>query len=82
MISLLEIAFKRGDRAIRTRGSVFMVFPYLDHDLSGILENRDIKLTVPQIKCYMLQLLQATDYLHKNRILHRDMKSIYSNKSF
>jgi len=42
-----------------------MVTPYMHHDLSGLLENPDVTLTEPQIKCYMLQLLQGTKYLHQ-----------------
>jgi serine/threonine-protein kinase BUR1 len=51
-----------------------MVFPYLDHDLAGLLENPQVKFTPPQIKAYIQQLLQGTRYLHHRKILHRDMK--------
>jgi serine/threonine-protein kinase BUR1 len=54
---------------------MYMVTPYMDHDLSGLLENPAVTFTIPQIKCYMLQLLKGTAYLHANRILHRDMKA-------
>lgn len=52
-----------------------MVFPYMDHDLSGLLENPKVQFSVPQIKLYMQQLLEGTLYLHQNKILHRDMKA-------
>ncbi|KAI0711430.1 kinase-like domain-containing protein [Earliella scabrosa] len=55
--------------------SVYMVFPYMDHDLAGLLENERVKLTPSQIKLYMKQLLEGTDYMHRNHILHRDMKA-------
>ncbi len=54
---------------------MYMVTPYMDHDLSGLLENPSVHFTEPQIKCYMLQLLEGTRYLHDNHILHRDMKA-------
>lgn len=36
IVSLTEIAFQKGDRKTRSRGSIYMVFPYMDHDLSGL----------------------------------------------
>lgn len=47
-----------------------MVTPYMDHDLAGLLENPDVTFTEPQIKCYMLQLLEGTKYLHEVTGLH------------
>lgn len=44
--------------------SVYMVFPYMDHDLAGLLENERVKLTPSQIKLYMKQLLEGTEYMH------------------
>ncbi|KAJ3842637.1 kinase-like domain-containing protein [Lentinula raphanica] len=55
--------------------SVYMVFPYMDHDLAGLLENERVKLQPSQIKLYMKQLLEGTEYMHRNNILHRDMKA-------
>ncbi|KAI0766248.1 kinase-like domain-containing protein [Irpex lacteus] len=55
--------------------SVYMVFPYMDHDLAGLLENDRVKLSPSQIKLYMKQLLEGTEYMHRNHILHRDMKA-------
>ena len=52
-----------------------MVMPYMDHDLSGLLDNPNVVFTEPQIKCYMLQLLEGVRYLHEEKILHRDMKA-------
>ncbi|KAI0747044.1 kinase-like domain-containing protein [Daedaleopsis nitida] len=65
---------------VRSRGkesplSVYMVFPYMDHDLAGLLENERVKLTPSQIKLYMKQLLEGTEYMHRNHVLHRDMKA-------
>lgn len=56
-------------------GEVFMVEPYMDHDLNGMLENPSIQLNLSQIKLYMKQLFEGTLYLHQNQILHRDMKA-------
>ena len=43
---------------------MYMITPYMEHDLSGLLENPAVHFTEPQIKCYMLQLLQGIEYLH------------------
>jgi serine/threonine-protein kinase BUR1 len=43
---------------------MFMVTPYMDHDLAGLLENPMVRLKVPHVKSYMKQLLQGTAYLH------------------
>lgn len=43
---------------------MYMITPYMEHDLTGLLENPNVHLNVPQIKCYMLQLLQGVRYLH------------------
>ena len=44
-----------------------MVFPYMDHDLAGLLDNERVKLSPSQIKLYMKQLLEGTEYMHKVR---------------
>ena len=45
-----------------------MVFPYMDHDLAGLLENDRVKLQPSQIKLYMKQLLEGTEYMHRVRL--------------
>lgn len=37
----------------------------MDHDLAGLLENKDVQFAAPQIKCYLRQLLEGTFYLHQ-----------------
>lgn len=49
--------------------SVFMVFPYMDHDLAGLLENERVKLQPSHIKLYMKQLLEGTAYMHRASFL-------------
>lgn len=43
---------------------MYMVTPYMEHDLSGLLENPAVHFTEPQIKCYLYQLLEGLRYLH------------------
>ncbi|ODV67439.1 kinase-like protein, partial [Hyphopichia burtonii NRRL Y-1933] len=47
----------------------------MSSDLVGLLENPNIHLSIPQIKCLMLQLLEGTNYIHQQRYLHRDIKA-------
>lgn len=46
------------------RGDVFMVFPYMDHDMCGLLSNSDFKLSHSVAKLLMRQILQGMDYIH------------------
>ena len=73
IIKLEEMAVERTKE--KKRAMLYMVMLYMEHDLSGLLDNRDVKFTVPIIKCYMLQLLKGLRYLHESNILHRDMKA-------
>ncbi|KAL6583105.1 Cyclin-dependent kinase C-1 [Orobanche minor] len=56
------------------QGNIYMVFEYMDHDLTGLADRPGLRFTVPQIKCYMKQLLTGLHYCHVNQVLHRDIK--------
>ncbi|KAL6529614.1 hypothetical protein OROGR_015237 [Orobanche gracilis] len=58
----------------RTSCSLYLVFEYMEHDLSRLVSIPDIKFTEPQVTCYMQQLLSGLDYCHNNGVLHRDIK--------
>ncbi|KAK8031462.1 Pkinase-domain-containing protein [Apiospora arundinis] len=77
VLSLEDMAVEHHTKATdkRKRPIMYMVTPYMDHDLSGLLDNPSVTFTVPQIKCYLKQLLQGLQYLHESHILHRDMKA-------
>lgn len=76
VLKLEEMAVERNKAEGRKlKAIMYMVTPYMDHDLSGLLDNPTVQFTEPQIKCYMLQLLGGVAYLHASKILHRDLKA-------
>ncbi|KAK9066378.1 hypothetical protein SSX86_013700 [Deinandra increscens subsp. villosa] len=58
----------------RMSSSLYLVFEYMEHDLSGLAAVQGVKFTEPQIKCFFKQLLSGLEHCHKNGVLHRDIK--------
>ncbi|CAH9099246.1 unnamed protein product [Cuscuta epithymum] len=58
----------------RTSCSLYLVFEYMEHDLTGLASLPGVKFTESQIKCYMQQLLSGLDHSHSHGVLHRDIK--------
>lgn len=77
VLSLEEMAVEHPPKNTdkKKKAIMYMVTPYFDHDLSGLLKNPNIHFTEPQIKCYMLQLLEGMRFIHDSHILHRDIKA-------
>lgn len=58
------------------KGSIYLVFEYLEHDLAGLMDLRwDTIFRAETIKCFTKQMLEGLNALHHNKIIHRDIKA-------
>ncbi|KAF4671535.1 hypothetical protein FOL47_001459 [Perkinsus chesapeaki] len=83
VVRMLDVVFAKPTENNKHRGSVYMVFEYMDHDLSGVLAYRSQRgdtgvatgnLRPDEVKCIFLQVLRGLDYCHKHNVVHRDLK--------
>lgn len=58
----------------RSLESIFLSMEYCEQDLASLLDNMQSPFTESQVKCIVLQVLKGLKYLHKNFIVHRDLK--------
>ncbi|KAI0960240.1 hypothetical protein AcW1_004808 [Taiwanofungus camphoratus] len=54
--------------------SVYMVFEYMDHDLTGVLSQTQFTFTDAHLKSFCRQMLAGLAYLHHKGVIHRDIK--------
>ena len=67
VVALQEVMVEKND--------CFMVFEYLSHDLTGLLNHPSFTLTAAHKKHLAHQLFSGLDYLHSRGVLHRDIKA-------
>ncbi|KAI0471956.1 Pkinase-domain-containing protein [Xylariaceae sp. FL0804] len=67
IVQLREVMVEKND--------CYMVFEYLSHDLTGLLNHPSYQLDPAQKKHLAKQLFEGLDYLHKRGVLHRDIKA-------
>lgn len=66
VVGLLEMMIEHNN--------IYMILDYMDHDLKGLLSHPDLKLNEGHRKCIFKQLMQGLSYLHRKRVIHRDIK--------
>jgi len=59
--------------------SIFLAFEFCDADLALLVDflaqnNKSEYLNTAEIKCILLQLLKAVEYIHQRGLMHRDLK--------
>jgi len=55
----------------RALDEMYLAFEYVEHDLAGLIDNMTKPFTEAEVKCLILQLLQAVHYLHRSFYIHR-----------
>ncbi|KAG0267059.1 hypothetical protein DFQ27_009206 [Actinomortierella ambigua] len=58
-----------------TLTQIFIVMDFIEHDLKELMSEMPQPFLQSEVKTLMLQLLSATELLHENWILHRDLKT-------
>ncbi|XP_026327198.1 cyclin-dependent kinase 12 isoform X2 [Hyposmocoma kahamanoa] len=76
IVNLREIVTDKQDAMDfrKDKGSFYLVFEYMDHDLMGLLESKMVDFTETHNASIMKQLLDGLAYCHRKNFLHRDIK--------
>jgi CTD kinase subunit alpha len=73
--SLNNVNIVRLHEVMVERNDCYMVFEYLSHDLTGLLNHPQFRLNHAQKKDLAKQLFEGLEYLHRRGVLHRDIKA-------
>jgi len=76
VVELIEICRTKPEmNKAKKRPEIHLVFEFCEHDLAGLLANKQVQFSLGEKKKVIQQLLEGLYWIHKNKILHRDMKA-------
>ena len=59
---------------LHTPKKLTLVFEYVERDLKKVIDEAKEGLEMKLVKSFLYQLLTGVDYIHKKKVLHRDLK--------
>ncbi|KAH6827521.1 Protein kinase superfamily protein [Perilla frutescens var. hirtella] len=74
IVNLKHVVMENNNNNNKNRG-FFLVMEYAENDVRSLLETMKQPFIQCEVKCLMQQLLQGVEYLHSNKVIHRDLKT-------
>ena len=78
IVELIEVVTSAKTYSTGVNASLYLVFEYMQHDLGGLIDYKiqnKLPFTEDEIRAFFLQLIRALNFMHQNRVCHRDIKS-------